>query len=102
LKLGKMLDKMNYLTNTFKNFTTGVWIYLMGKTDDIIMKMTEEDMREFCVDVNEIDWEKLIRNFAHGLRTNILKEDTNELPRQDENNIIQVFKVFYNYRNLKG
>jgi hypothetical protein len=43
--------------------------------------MSEEEMREFTIDVNEIDWETLIRLFAHGLRKFILKEEPDSVPR---------------------
>ena len=68
-------DKMFSMQSIFHYFITNMWRFDLSNTDRTWAAMSDEERREFKIDVQIFNWEDALMHHIYGLRRYFLKED---------------------------
>lgn len=88
-KLIKAEERAQEIKKIFDFFVRGEWIYESRGVKDLTNWMTEEDRKNFLVDVSDIEMEYFIILNNYGIQKYILKENV-ELPAPENYNLLMM------------
>lgn len=71
--------KLEKAAKCLEYFSTQQWRFLDDNVRALNMSLSVDDRREFCFDVNEIDWASYIESYVLGIRQFIFKQHPNTL-----------------------
>lgn len=75
----KMYRKAESTLDLLYTFTTKEWIFDNTNTKELWSLMSPEDRETFRYSLEEFDWQAYLKDFYHGVRKHILKEDLSNL-----------------------
>ena len=56
------------VTKTLEHFELGDWTFVNKKSLQILKTLSPEEQVEFDCDVNNIEWESYLQNYARGIQ----------------------------------
>lgn len=74
--LNKVLEKMLNMQIVFQYFVDKGWTYQSVTIDHVLATMTDQDKRDFPIDIRGMDWDRCLTLFSYGIRRFFIKEDT--------------------------
>lgn len=95
--LVKVQDKLCKAAKCLEYFTTQEWQFDDSNVRTLTLSLSEQDKRDFCFDVAQINWEEYIEDYVLGIRRFIFKEEETSLPKARK----QVSKLYWIYRILQ-
>lgn len=75
----KMYRKAESMLDLLYTFTTKEWQFDNSNTKELWSALSSEDRLTFRYSLDEFDWQTYLKDFYHGVRKHILKEDLNNL-----------------------
>lgn len=64
----KVQDKLAKAAKCLEYFTTHEWLFDDTNVRMLSASLNDQDRREFCFDVAQINWEEYIENYVLGIR----------------------------------
>lgn len=64
----RIQDKLVKAAGCLEYFTLQEWNFDDQNVQNLVLQMNDYDRKEFCFDVEKIDWEKYIENYVLGIR----------------------------------
>lgn len=93
----KALTQCKTISDHFGHFTNNEWIYDSYNSYQLKARMIEEDVREYKVDIAELDWKTYFPIFSYGIQKYLLKEEV-EPPFGPRTSVLSHNpKYFYDY-----
>ncbi|GIY56139.1 putative fatty acyl-CoA reductase CG5065 [Caerostris darwini] len=85
MKMMRSYKRIHGVMNHLQLYTTRRFHFTSKSMDTLINMMNFEDSQEFPIDQREIDWNKYMEDFVHGVRLFFLKEKDTSLPLAHRN-----------------
>jgi len=86
-KLKKIMIRTQTVSELFSHFTKNEWIFATDRIDEMRDFCTRDELKEFQLDITQVDWEKYFQYFGWGLHHYVLGEKveypTNNSERMD-------------------
>ncbi|XP_060534283.1 putative fatty acyl-CoA reductase CG5065 [Cylas formicarius] len=80
-RMVKIQDKLTKAATCLEYFTTHEWRFDDENVRKLSLTLSEVDRKEFCFDVEKINWETYIEAYVLGIRRFIFKEDSSTIPK---------------------
>ncbi|KAK4876709.1 hypothetical protein RN001_009215 [Aquatica leii] len=77
----KNYQKMYRRLSAISYFIGKSWLFKTDNTKKLWNKLDESDKKLFNFDIDEIDWDSVIRNFCEGTRLHVLQERSDTIPK---------------------
>ncbi|XP_003746504.1 putative fatty acyl-CoA reductase CG5065 [Galendromus occidentalis] len=70
----KVYEKLNAMQSALTFFTTHQWTFRTDNLERLSGYLSEQDRKEFNIDVSSLKWEEFLLDYVRGLRDFVLKE----------------------------